>query len=141
MLAPLVVKRTVSGATSSRATRKCSSRSGAAILVSIFVVAVMSIMVVSAVKIQSSRMASVRNTVAYEQALYLAGAAAHHALAELEADSSWRTGLTDVEFPPASGNTYTATVTDDAPTGVIIDASGTADGITRSVQLSVSLGG
>ena len=90
---------------------------------------------------QNTRMAAVRNTAAYEQALYLAGAAAHHALAELEADSSWRTGLTDIEFPPSSGNTYSATITDDAPTGVIIDASGTADGITRKVQLSVSVGG
>jgi type II secretory pathway component PulK len=117
------------------------ARDGAAILVCIFVVMVMSVMVISALKMQTSRMAAVRNTTAYEQSLYLAGAAAHHALAELEADSSWRDGLTNIEFPPASGNTYSATVTDAVPSGVTIDASGTADGITRKVQLTVSVGG
>ena len=116
-------------------------RSGAAIVVCIFVVLVMSIMVISALEMQTSRMASVRNTTAYEQALYMAGAAAHHALAELEADSNWRDGLTDIEFPSGSGNTYSVTVTDDPPTGVIIDATGTAGGITRKLQLSVSVGG
>ena len=89
---------------------------------------------------QNSRMASVRNTTAYEQSLYLAGAAAHHALAELEADSSWRAGLTNVEFPASSGNTYSATIVDDPPSSVIISASGTADGITRNLQLTVSVG-
>ena len=116
-------------------------RRGAAIVVCIFVVLVMSIMVISALKMQTSRMASVRNTTAYEQALYLAGAAAHHALAELEADSSWRDGLTNIEFPSGSGNTYSVTISDDPPTGVTIDATGTADGITRKLQLSVSVGG
>ncbi|MCG8584160.1 MAG: hypothetical protein MI757_05555 [Pirellulales bacterium] len=122
-------------------TATIAHREGAAILVCMFVTLVMSVMVISALKMQNSRMAAVRNTTAYEQALYLAGAAAHHALAELEADSSWRTGLSNVEFPPGSGNTYSATVTDDPLSNVTIDASGTADGITRKLQLSVSAGG
>jgi len=132
---------TMTTQTSQHRTIQHASRRGAAIIVVIFVVLVMSIMVVSALKMQTSRMASVRNTTAYEQALYLAGAAAHHALAELEADSSWRDGITNVEFPAGSGNTYSAIITEDPPSGVIIDASGTADGFTRKLQLSVSVGG
>jgi type II secretory pathway component PulK len=127
--------------TNYRQSSKHPPRRGAAIVVCIFVVLVMSIMVVSALKMQTSRMASVRNTTGYDQALYLAGAAAHHALAELEADTSWRDGLTNVEFPAGSGNTYSVTISDDPPTGVTIDATGTADGITRKLQLSVSVGG
>ena len=116
-------------------------RRGAAIIVCIFVILVMSIMVISAIKMQTSRMASVRNTAAYEQSLYVAGAAAHHALAELEADASWRDGFTNIEFPSGSGHTYSATISDGVPDGVIIDASGTADGITRKLQLTVSTEG
>lgn len=120
---------------------KHAPRGGAAILVCMFVVLVMSIMVISVLKMQNGRMAALRNTAAYEQALYLAGAAAHHALAELEADSGWRTGLVNVEFPSGSGNTYSVTATDDSPSGVVIHASGTAGGVTRNLQLSVSAGG
>jgi hypothetical protein len=118
-----------------------TARNGAAVLVCIFVVVVMSILVISAVRMQTSRMAAARNAAAYEQSLYLAGAAAHHALAELEADTSWRDGLVNIQFPVGSGNTYSATVADDPPNGVIINASGTAAGITRKVQVSVSVGG
>ena len=56
---------------------------GAALLVCIFVVALTSLLVVSMLDVETIQMAASRNTVYYEQALSLAGAAAHHALAEL----------------------------------------------------------
>jgi hypothetical protein len=85
-------------------------------------------------------MTAVRHTLSYERALYLAGAGAHHALAELEADSTWRTGIPSIEFPAGSGSTYSATAVDAGAGVVIVTGIGTTGGVTRKVQLTVETG-
>jgi hypothetical protein len=117
-----------------------SKSRGAALLVCIFVMAMCTAVVVAVLETEMLQMTAVRHTRSYEKALYLAGAGAHHALAELEADSTWRTGIPNTEFPAGSGDTYSATAADGGGGMVIVTGVGTAGGVTRKVQLTVETG-
>jgi len=114
-------------------------RAGAALLVCLFVVMVTAALVIGIWDRQTYQMSALRNTIRYEKALYLAGAAVHHALAELEADADWRTGVGPVEYPVGSGDTYQATVVDNGPNEVLITGTGTASGYTRTLEVTVEL--
>jgi hypothetical protein len=85
----------------------------------------------------TSQMAARRNTVDYERALYLAGAGAHAALAELEADSSWLTGISSTSF---GGGTYSATVTDQGNGTRLVTGTGVSGSVTRKVQVTIQFG-
>ena len=108
-------------------------------LVCLFVVTISAALIIGMWDRQTYQMTALRNTVYYEQATYLAGAAVHHALAELEANPSWRDGIPATEFPVGSGNTYAATVVDGPSNTVIVTGTGTAAGITRTLEVTVSL--
>jgi type II secretory pathway component PulK len=106
----------------------------------LFVVSIITVMVVSVYELQLAQWAAVRNTSDYEKALYLAGAAVHHALAEIEDDADWRAGIASTEYPSGSGQTYSATVVDDTSGMVVITASGTANDVTRKLQVTIDPG-
>jgi hypothetical protein len=112
-------------------------RRGAALLVCIFVMAMTTVVVVAVLDSQMIQRTALRQTLNYEKALFLAGAGAHHALVELEIDDSWRTGIPSTEFPAGSGDTYAATVVDGTGGAVIITATGTAGGITRTLEVTI----
>lgn len=120
-------------------------RNGAALMLAIFVMTVCSVLVISIVDTQMLQFSALRNTIDYDRARYLAEAGVAHALGILEQD--WdsatlrATGIAATEFPAGSGNTYTATVTDGANGTVVIAASGTAGVYTRSLQITVKMGG
>ena len=114
-------------------------RRGAALLVCLFVMMITTVFVVSLLDVETTEMAASRNTVSYEQALYLAGAAAHHALAELEANPNWRAGIAATEFPAGSGNSYSATIVGGVVGEVVITATGTAGTVTRRLKVRVQL--
>jgi hypothetical protein len=111
-----------------------------ALLVAIFVMTVTAAIVVLMLETQVSQMAALRHTAAYERANYLAAAATHHALAELEADPSWRTGIPSTEFPAGSGQTYSATVAAIDSSTVVVTATGNASNVARKLQVTVQLG-
>ena len=106
----------------------------------LFVVSIITVMVVSVYEMQLAQWAAVRNTADYERALYLAGAAVHHALAEIEDDADWREGIASTEHPSGSGQTYSATVVDNAGGMVVITGSGTAGEVTRKLQVTIDPG-
>ena len=106
----------------------------------VFVVSIITVMVVSVYEMQLAQWAAVRNTADYERALYLAGAAVHHALAEIEDDADWRAGIASTEHPSGSGQTYSATVVDNAGGMVVITGSGTAGEVTRKLQVTIDPG-
>jgi Tfp pilus assembly protein PilX len=119
-------------------TTPCKSRRrGAALLVCIFVIAVSTAIVVAMLEDEMLQMTALRHTRDYERALFLAGAGAHHALAELEADNTWRTGIPSAQFPAGGSDTYSATVVDDVSGDIIVTAAGTAGGVTRTVQVTI----
>jgi Tfp pilus assembly protein PilX len=116
---------------------KNSNHRGAALLVCIFVMVIVTAVVVAVLETQMIQMTALRHTIGHEQAQYLAGAGAHHALAELEAAPGWRTGIPATEFPAGSGATYSATAVDGGSGTVIVTGIGTADGVTRKVEVTV----
>jgi hypothetical protein len=79
---------------------------------------------------------ALRNTIEYEQALYLANAGVHHAVAELESNLAWR-GTVSAGSYPASGS-YSATAVDGATSGTVdITSTGVSGGATRRLQATV----
>ena len=109
-------------------------------LMALFVVSLITVMVVSVYEMQLARWAAVRNTSDYERALYLAGAAVHHAMAEIEQDTDWRDGISPTEFPAGSGQIYSATVVDTAGGMVVVTGTGTAGAVSRKLQVTIDPG-
>src|SRR5687768_18501232 len=94
--------------------RKPFARRGVAMMVAIFLMVVVSGIVISTLDTTMLQYAANRNTLAWDKARYMAEAGAQHACAMLEADSTWRTGITSTEFPTGSGCTYSVTAADGA---------------------------
>jgi Tfp pilus assembly protein PilX len=114
-------------------------------MVSMFVMAVTSMLVITILDTQTLQYASLRNTMDYDRARYLAEAGVAHALAELDLDFDSadlrKNGIGPEPFPIGSTNTYTATVVDQADGKVTITGEGTASQFTRRVQTTVKMGG
>lgn len=124
---------------SCRPTRPQAARRGTALVVCIFVVSMTSVILVSMLEAETLRLTALRNASDYDRALYLAGAAAHEALAELETDPTWRTGVSASDFPSGSGGAYTASVADSAANTAVISAGGSFGGVTRRLTVTVYL--
>jgi Tfp pilus assembly protein PilX len=113
-------------------------RPAAALIVCLFVMSIVTTMVVAVIDTQYLQLTSIRNTADYERALYLAGAAVHHAIVELDNNIAWRTGIPSTEFPLGSGNTYSATVVDGAATEeAVVTGTGVSGAITRKLEVTV----
>jgi hypothetical protein len=99
----------------------------------LFVLSLVSVWVVSMFQSATVYQSALRNTIEYEQALYLANAGVHHAVAELENDLNWRGTVTGGSYP-ASGS-YSATAVNGATAGTVdITSTGVAGGTTRRLQ-------
>jgi hypothetical protein len=84
----------------------------------------------------TSYQAALRNTIEYEQALYLANSGVHHAVAELETNLSWRGTVTGGSYP--SSGSYSATAVNGAAAGTVdITSNGVAGGTTRRLLATV----
>ncbi len=119
--------------------RRPVRRRGTALLVCIFVMAITTVIVVSMIDAQMLQMTALRNTREYEQALYLAGAAVHHAIAQVENDPTLTPPFSvgPVSFPVGSGDSYQADVVS-ASSDLVITGSGTSGNVTRHVQVTIS---
>ncbi len=91
------------------------------------------------------RVRAAGNTRDYETARYLAEAGLHRGLCELEEDIDWRTGVSNVAFPPGGANTYSVTATNGADGTVELRATGQivrdAGNVTRVLTATVKQGG
>ncbi len=125
----------------SRRTIQSKYRSGASLLMAIFIMTVASTLVVSMADTQMLRYAALRNTRDWDSARYLAEAGLNHAFAELEKDIEWRTGVPTTEFPIGSGQNYTAKVADGPNGTVIVTARGNAGSFSRVLTAKVKHGG
>jgi Tfp pilus assembly protein PilX len=115
-----------------------ASRRGIALLLCLFVLSLTTVWVVNMLQSATVYQSALRNTIEYEQALYLANAGVHHAIAELESDLDWR-GTVAAGSYPASGS-YSATAVNGAAAGTVdITATGVAGGTTRRLQATVSV--
>ena len=125
----------------SRKMRGWRKRRGTAFLLALFVMAVATALVVSIVDTQTLQSATLRNSMDYDRARYLAESGLQHALSFLEQDITWRGALNDVEFPAGSGHTYTVTVADGPNGTVTLTAVGSAGTFARRLQVTLKMGG
>lgn len=114
---------------------------GAALIVCIFAMIIVSSMVVLALDVATTEMSITRNTMDLSKALYVADSGVQHALAMLRADRTWRDGFPSpgVEFPPGSGSGYVVTVADGAGGEVIVTATGTAGSLSKTVRATITV--
>ncbi len=119
---------------------RSNPRQGAALLMCLFVIFMVSSLVLNVLDTELFQLAATRNTIEYEQSLYLANAGVHHACAELLQDNNWRSTVTDGVVPPASPAAgYTATATDDGLGNVTILSTGYAGTGARTVEATIAL--
>ena len=114
-------------------------RPATALLICLFVMTIASLAILGVLGSVTSQMAAQRNTIDYEKALYLAGAGAHHAVAELEQDPSWTTGIANT--PSTGSEYYSATVTPQGDDSIIITGVGVAGAVTRTIEVTVDFEG
>jgi type II secretory pathway component PulK len=116
--------------------RRSRPLKGIALLLCLFVLSIVSVWTVDMMESASIYQSALRNSIEYEQALYLANAGVHHALAELELDVSWR-GTSTAGGYPASGS-YSATAVNGAVSGTVdITSTGVSGGTTRRLSATV----
>lgn len=109
---------------------------GIALLVCLFVLSIVSVWTVNMFQSATVYQSALRNTIEYEQALYLANGGVHHAVAELENNLAWRGTVTAGSYP-ATGS-YSATAVDGSTAGTVdITSTGVAGTATRRLQATV----
>ncbi len=118
-------------------TSRVEPRRGAALLFALLVISIVTLMVVNVLDTTTLQLSAMRNSMEYEEALYLANAGVHEVAAQLEADSTWRGVITDGKYP--SDDTYEATVVDGANHTVIVTSKGVAGEVTRTVEATIEL--
>lgn len=110
-------------------------------MTALFIMVVTSTVVIAMIDTQTLHYLSLRNTLDYDRARYLAEAGLQDSIARLEADINWRAGSTNVTFPPGSSTHYSTVVTDGANGSVVIVATGVSGSVTRRIQTTVKQGG
>lgn len=112
-------------------------RRGAALMVCMFIVFIVTLLVVNVLDTLTLDLSSVRNNIDYERALYLANAGVHAAAAQLETDPAWRSIVVDGAYP--GDNTYQASAANGPVGTAIVTSRGVSGGITRTVIATFQL--
>lgn len=116
-------------------------RRSVALLISIFLMIIISSMVVLILDIEVTEMSITRNTIDLNKALYVADAGIQHSLGMLRANRTWRTGFPSpgVQFPPGSGNFYVVAIADGAGGEVIVTSTSSVRGLTKTIRATISV--
>jgi Tfp pilus assembly protein PilX len=118
--------------------RRRGHRGGMALLMCLMVLSIVTVWLVNMLDSTTVHQSALRNTIEYEQAVYLSNAGVHHAVAELENDTDWR-GTVSAGSYPASGS-YSATAVDGAVAGTVdITSYGVAGEVTRTLLSTVQV--
>jgi Tfp pilus assembly protein PilX len=111
---------------------------GVALLLTLFVISIVTVWVVNMLESATVYQSALRNTIEYEQALYQANAGVHAAVCELENDAAWRGTATAGSYP--SSNSYSATAVNGAVPGTVdITSAGVAGATTRRLSATVQV--
>ncbi len=121
--------------------RPTSRRTGSAMMTALFVMAVTTAVVIGILDTEQLQYAALKNTIEYERARYLAEAGVAHAMTYLERDITWRQGISTIEYPAGSGDTYSAQAVDGPNQTVVVTATGVAGRVTRRLQATIKHGG
>jgi len=113
---------------------------GAVLLIAIFAMLIVSSLVVLLLNMATTEMAITRNQIGLNKVLYVADAGIQHALAIIRQDPTWRAGIPTpgVEFPPgSSGSGYIVNVAEGVEDEIIITATGTVGGLSKTLRATV----
>jgi len=110
-------------------------------VVALIVMAVLALLTISSLDMLTLNVQLAGNHERELKASYIADAGVEDAIDRLRDDSGWDAGLTDVEFPAGSGNTYTVTIDNSKSRLIIIASTGTVPNLQRSVEVQVKITG
>lgn len=110
-------------------------RRGAALLLVLFVVLMVSSLALNVVDTETQQSAVAHHVSDYERALYLANAGVHHACAMLLQDAAWRGTVTEGAYP--GSDTYSVTAVDGVGAQIDVSSVGVAGEATRTLQVTL----
>lgn len=114
---------------------------GAALVIALIIMSMLSLLTVSSLEMLTLNVQIANNHIHDLQALYIADAGIEDAIDRLRDDPSWDAGLSGVEFPVSSGNTYTVTIDNSGYPSVVITSSGIVSNFQRSLEAQVEITG
>ncbi len=114
---------------------------GAALVVALIVMAVLALLTMSSLDMLTVNVQISGNHERELKASYIADAGIEDAIDRLRDDPNWNAGLTNVEFPTGSGNTYTVTIDNSGYPLIVITSTGTVPNFQRSLEVQVKITG
>ncbi len=109
---------------------------GSVLLITIFVIALMSAMVMGMAQMNTEEIQLMRNQIFAAYALATAEAGLNDAFSQIRADPSWADGFTDKAF---NGGSYTVTVTGNLPNRTASSTGTSAEGFVAKVEADVTI--
>jgi Tfp pilus assembly protein PilX len=106
-------------------------------LVCLSIIFIVTLLVVHVYDTITLELSSVRNSIDYDRALYLANAGVHAVAAQLEQDPSWRGTVTDGSYP--ADDTYSATAASGSNGTAVVTSRGVSHSITRTITATFQL--
>jgi len=110
---------------------------GSVLLITIFVVALLSAITIGILQINTEEIQLMRNQIRAAEALATAEAGLNDTFAELRVDSTWTTGFTDKAF---NDDLYTVTVTGSLPNLTITSIGTSSQGFVARVEADITVG-
>ena len=118
-----------------------SKESGFILLISIFAIALGSVLLGGFLMIVASTLQIARYHAWSEEALYVAEAGLQSSIAQLQQNSQWNTGFSNQPFPAGSGNVYTVTVANAYPVATLNVTATVHGSYTRRILAKVMVTG
>ena len=110
---------------------------GSVLLITIFVVALLSAITIGILQINTEEIQLMRNQIRAVEALATAEAGLNDTFAELRADSTWTTGFSNKAF---NDDSYTVTVTGSLPNLTITSTGTSSQGFVAKVEADITVG-
>ena len=112
-------------------------KNGSVLLITVFVVALLSAITIGILQINTEEIQLMRNQTHAAEALAIAEAGLNDAFAEIRADSTWTTGFTNKAF---NDDSYTVTVTGSLPNLTITSIGTSSQGFVAKVEADITVG-
>lgn len=109
---------------------------GSALLITVFAIALLSVLVIGMLQINTEEIQLMQNQIYAAKALAIAEAGLNDAFAQFRVDSGWDDGFNNKSF---DGGSYTVTVTGTLPNHTIESTGTTSQGFVGRVEADVTI--
>lgn len=123
---------------------KLSNQKGALLLLTAFIILLMSILVIGYLEVATTETEIMRNHKLSTRALYIAEAGIEDAIYTLRqaGNHHWTTGFTDKIFPTGSTSSYTVTIDNSSYPSIVIISTGTVSSTyQRQIEVEITISG